>query len=117
MEKVTIILNEGPTSMRTWNGMRIAAGLIGVDMEVELFLLDTAVYGAKKGQCQPEGLKELNINKKIESLMEVGVKVNACLTCIEGAGLTKEELIEGLNITNLNDLAKSIKTSKQVMVF
>ena len=37
MEKVTIILNEGPSSMRSWNGLRVAAGFVGVDMEQERF--------------------------------------------------------------------------------
>ena len=116
MGKVTIILNEYPGSMRSWNGLRVAAGLVGVDMEVEIYLLDAAVYVAKKGQHPPEGLKELNLAKKLCELLELGVSVYACQTCVEGAGLTKEEFVDGVRISTLTDLCKSIKESK-VLVF
>ncbi len=50
MEKVVIILNEGPDSMRSWNGLRVATGLIGVDMDVEIFLFEASVFTAKKNK-------------------------------------------------------------------
>ena len=117
MEKVTIILNDGPASMRSWNGLRVAAGFIGVDMEVEVFLFDAAVYAAIKGQKPPEGLRELNLANKLTELMELGVKVNACGTCVEAGGLKKEELVDGVTVCTLTDLCKSVKAGKDVLVF
>jgi sulfur relay (sulfurtransferase) DsrF/TusC family protein len=70
MEKVTIILNEGPSSMRTWNGLRVAEGSAGADMDVEVFLLDASVYAAKKGQNPP---KELIWMLKYSCLMQVSM--------------------------------------------
>ena len=117
MEKVTIIINEGPSSMRSWNGLRVAAGFVGVDMDVEVFLFDAAVYTAIKGQNPPEGLKELNLAKKLTELMELGIKVNACGTCVEAGGLKKEILVDGVTVCTLTDLCKTIKTSEKVLVF
>lgn len=117
MEKVTVILNDGPSSMRSWNGLRVAVGLVGVDAEVEVYLLDAAVYIAKQGQNPPEGLKELNLAKKLSELMELGAKVFACGTCVAAAGLQKEELVDGVVVCTLIDLSKSIKANKETLVF
>lgn len=117
MEKAVIILNDGPSSMRSWNGLRVATGLAGVDMEVEVYLFDAAVYAAKKGQNQPEALKGLNLDKKISDLIELGIKIIACGTCVEASGLKKEEMVEGVVVGNLTDLCRAIKASKQVLVF
>lgn len=117
MEKLTIIINEGPSSMRTWNGLRVAAGSVGVDMEVEVFLIDTGVYSMMKGQKPPEGLKELNMADKLTELMELGVKVNACGTCVEASGVKKEQILDGITVCSMVDICKSIKTSKNALVF
>ena len=117
MEKVTIILNEGPSSMRSWNGLRVAAGFVGVDMEVEVFLFDAGVYAAIKGQKPPEGLRELNLANKLADLMELGAKIKACGACVEAGGLKKEELVDGVTVCTLMDLCKSVKASKNVLVF
>ena len=117
MEKVTIVLNEGPGSMRSWNGLRVAAGSAGADMEVEVFLLDASVYTAKKGQKPPEGLSELNLANKLTELMKLGVKINACGTCVEAGGVMRDEMVEGITVCSVVDLCKSIKESKNVLVF
>ncbi|MFQ5823879.1 MAG: DsrE/DsrF/TusD sulfur relay family protein [bacterium] len=117
MEKITIIINEGNSSMKTWNALRIAGGMLGVDIEVEIFLLDDGVLIGKKGQQQVEGLKELNLAAKIKDLITMDVKVNACGTCLNAKGITQEDLVEGIKISTMMDLAKSIKDSKRVISF
>ncbi len=117
MDKVTIIINDGPSSMRTWNGLRAAAGCAGVDMQVEVFLIDAGVYAMMKGQKPPEGLKELNMAKKLSELMELGVKINACGTCVEAAAVQKEQILDGVTVCSMVDICKSIKTSKNALVF
>jgi len=117
MDKITIILNEGPSSIRSWNGLRVAMGSAGANMEVEVFLLDASVYTAKKGQNPPNGLSELNLAGKLTELMKLGVTVRACGTCIDAGGLTKDEIVDGVIISNVADLANSIKESKNVLVF
>lgn len=89
MDKITIILNEGPDTMRSWNGLRVAGALLDVSLEVEAVLFDEAVICAKKGQNPPEDLK----------------------------GLKKKEVIEGAQVCCLMDVANAIKSSKQTLVF
>lgn len=117
MDKITIILNEGPSTMRSWNGLRLAGGLLDVNLEVEVVLFDEAVICAKKGQNPPEDLKGLNLAQKLADLIKLGVKVMVCGSCAEVKGLKKEEIIEGTEIVCLTDVANAVKTSKETLIF
>ncbi len=117
MDKITVILNEGPTTMRSWNGIRLTGGLLDVNIEAEIILFDEAVFCAKKAQKPPEELKGLNLAQKLTDLIKLGVKVLVCGSCCEARGLKKEELIEGAEVCCLTDVANAIKTSKQTLVF
>ncbi len=117
MDKMTVILNEGPNTMRSWNGIRLAGGLLDVNIEAEIILFDEAVFCAKKAQKPPEDLKGLNLGQKLLGLIGLGVKVLVCGSCCEARGLKKEELIEGAEVCCLMDVANAIKTSKQTLVF
>src|SRR3989338_1165309 len=98
MDKMTVILNEGPTTMRSWNGIRLAGGLLDVNIEAEIILFDEAVFCAKKAQNPPEELKGLDLAKKLADLIKLGVKVLVCGSCCELKGLKKEELIDNAEI-------------------
>lgn len=117
MDKIVIMLNEGPNTMRSWNGMRVAGGLLDVNMQAEMVLFDESVLCAKKNQNPPEELKGLNLAQKLSDLVNLGVKVLVCGSCCQSRGIGKEELIAGVEICCLTDVANAIKTSKQTLVF
>ena len=51
-------------------------------------------------------------------LIEKGVSVVACRTCIGARGLYQSELIESVRVgTTLGDLAKWVKESQKVLSF
>lgn len=117
MDKVTLILNEGPNTMRSWNGIRLAGGLLDVNMEVEIVLFDEAVFCAKKGQKPPEDLKGLNLAEKLAEFLRLGVRVLVCGSCCAAKGLAREEIIDGAQVCCLTDVANALKSSKQTIVF
>ncbi|MBU2101791.1 MAG: DsrE family protein [Candidatus Omnitrophota bacterium] len=117
MDKITIILNEGPNTMRSWNGIRLASGLLDVNLETSIVLFDEAVFCAKKDQNPPDDLEGLNLGKKLSDLIKLGVNILACGSCCQARGMKKEELIDGVEICCLTDVANAIKTSKQTLVF
>ncbi len=117
MKKVAVIINEGNSSPRSWNGIRIANGLLDVNVEVIVILFDEAVFCAKKGQLPQEGLEEQALSKKLTELAGLGVTVWACGTCMQAKGLIKEELTEGVSECCMMDVCNSIKESDNVLVF
>ena len=117
MEKATLIVNEGPGSLKAWNALRLAAALVGEKFQVTIFLMDDGTYVAKVGQNPVPGLSELNLAKKLEELISMGVKVLACGVCINARGMEEKELLAGVPVVSMVDLAKSIKESSRVLVF
>ena len=117
MDKINIILNEGPNTMRSWNGIRLASGLLDVNLETVVVLFDEAVFCAKKAQNPPDDLEGLNLGRKLSDLIKIGVKILVCGSCCQARGVAKEELIDGIEICCLTDVANSIKTGKQTLVF
>jgi len=117
MKKITVILNEGPSSPRSWNGLRVANGMLDVNMEVKIILFDDAVFCAKKGQKLPVGLEEQNLASKLTELSKLDVTVWACDTCMQSKGLTHEELTDGVNECCMMDVCNLIKDSDSVLVF
>lgn len=111
MDKITVIINEGPAVMRSWNGIRLAGGLADVNTKTEVILFDEAVFCAKKDQ------KGMNPARKLSELIDMGIKVMVCESCCEVRGLKKEEVIPGAEVSCMMDIANAIKTSKQTLVF
>ena len=117
MKKVIVILNDGPSSPRSWNGLRVANGMMEVGMEVKIILLDDAVFCAKKGQKLPVGLEEQNLASKLIELSKSGIAVWVCGTCMQAKGLTHEELTDGVNGCCMTDICNLINNSDNAMVF
>jgi len=119
LETVTILLNSAPYGdEKVWNALRLARALTSaaVKMKVNIFLLGDAVTTAKRGQKPPEGY--YNLEKMLKELVERGVEVIACVTCINARGLTQEDLVEGVRVgTTVGDLARWVKESHKLLSF
>jgi uncharacterized protein involved in oxidation of intracellular sulfur len=118
METITIILQTPPYGdERIWNALRLARALISavIKMKVNIFFTGDAVVAAKKGQTPPTGF--YNLEKMLKDLIEHGVEVVTCRTCVAARGLTGE-LIEGVrNGTTVGNLAKWVKESDKVLSY
>jgi uncharacterized protein involved in oxidation of intracellular sulfur len=118
LETLTIIINEAPYGdERVWNGLRLALASISttVGMSVNVFLLGDAVVTAKKGQKTPEGY--YNMEEMLNDLVTRGARVAACGTCLNARGLSKEDLIEGIEAGSMLKLAGWVKESSKVLSF
>jgi len=116
-EKATIVLNEAPSHMRAWNAFRLAGGLVGVEMQVEVFLLNDGVFCAMRGQNPPDEIVGQQTGAKISELLSLGVRVRVCSQCAMTRGISEEGLVEGVEWSSMIDLAKSIKESQKVVSF
>jgi len=118
LETLTIIVNGAPYGdERVWNALRLALTSISatIGMNVNVFLLGDAVNAAKKGQKTPEGY--YNLEEMLHALVKQGAKVATCVTCLSARGLAKEDLVEGVEVGSMIELAHWIKESQKVLSF
>jgi uncharacterized protein involved in oxidation of intracellular sulfur len=118
LDTLTLIVNGAPYGdEKVWNALRLAAASIStaVGLKVNVFLLGDAVSAAKKGQKPPEGY--YNLEKMLQDLLGGGAKVAACGTCLKARAISKEDLVEGVEVGTMLKLAGWIKESSRVLSF
>lgn len=116
METITIIINDAPYGTeKPWNALRLAKTLIAVKQKINIFLMGDAVVLAKSGQQTPTGY--YNLAQMLGELLALGVEVRACGTCVSSRGLKEEDLVEGVAIGKMLDLARWCAESPKVITF
>jgi len=116
MEAITIIINDAPYGIeKPWNALRLAKALVSIKQKVNIFLMGDAVALAKKGQQTPTGY--YNLAQMLGELVALGAEVRACGTCIHSRGLQQEELVEGVVVGKILDLAHWCSESLKVITF
>jgi len=115
--KTLIILNDPPYGTeRSYNGLRLAKGLLKNDPTVELtvFLMADAVACAKRGQKPPSGY--YNIEIMLKPVIRQG-KVLLCGTCMDARGLTDEDVTDGVSRSTMDELSANTFAADHVLVF
>jgi uncharacterized protein involved in oxidation of intracellular sulfur len=118
MEKVTIIINDAPYGTeKPWNALRLTGALLAISKEIKIniFLMGDAVSLAKAGQSVPSGY--YNLEQMLSDCLAKDVKVKACGTCCKSRGLKQKELISGVEIGKMLDLARWTAESSKVLNF
>jgi uncharacterized protein involved in oxidation of intracellular sulfur len=117
MEGTTVlIVSDSPYgNEKPWNALRLAKALVAVKHNIKLFLLGDAVVMAKKGQKPPAGY--YNLGQMLTDLVASGVEVRVCGTCVDSRGLGSEELIEGVIVGKMLDLARWVEGASKVLNF
>ncbi|MEW5901198.1 MAG: DsrE family protein [Acidobacteriota bacterium] len=116
METVTLIISDAPYGVeKPWNALRLAQALVATKQKVNIFLLGDGVALAKKGQQTPAGY--YNLSQMLGELVVLGAQVRACGTCINSRGIKKDELVEGVEVGKMLDLARWIEASAKVVTF
>jgi uncharacterized protein involved in oxidation of intracellular sulfur len=116
MGTVTMVLNDAPYGIeKAWNALRLAGALLVSGEEVNIFLLGDAVVAAKTGQETPKGY--YNLGETIKDILSKGGTIKACGTCIKSRGIKPEELVEGVQVGRMLELANWIKESDKALTF
>jgi uncharacterized protein involved in oxidation of intracellular sulfur len=116
MGTVTIVLNDSPYGIeKLWNGLRLAGALIVSGEKVNFFLLGVSVVAAKAGQETPKGY--YNIAEMLSDIVSKGGTVRVCGTSIKARGIKAEELVSGVEVGRMLELAGWIKESDKALTF
>lgn len=115
---VLILLNEAPYGTeKAYNGLRLAMALQKdhPTVHVNIFLMADAVGCAIPGQNTPQGY--YNVERMLKSVVGKGGKVKACGTCADARGMRNQQLIEGVEISNMSELAQWTVEADKVFTF
>jgi uncharacterized protein involved in oxidation of intracellular sulfur len=113
---MVLIISEPPYgNEKPWNALRLAKALVAIKQNIKLFLLGDAVVMAKKGQKTPTGY--YNLGQMVTDLVGSGVEVRVCGTCIDSRGLRSEDLIDGVIVGKMLDLARWIEDAPKLLNF
>lgn len=116
--RILIIINDAPYgSEKPYNALRLAMAVQAEhsDFEVRIFLMADAVTCALPKQSTPQGY--YNIERMLKSVINKGGQVKACGTCSEARGIEGLGLIDGVEISTMNQLVSWVIESDKVVTF
>lgn len=118
MQHVLIIVNDAPYgSEKLFNGLRLAIQLNEQDYspaKVSLFLLSDAVTAVLPKQNPAEGY---NIQQMLEIVLAQKTQVKFCGSCMHARGLTELKVIEGCEMSTMDDLARWVLVADKTITF
>jgi uncharacterized protein involved in oxidation of intracellular sulfur len=116
--KILLLINDAPYGTeKAYNALRLGMTLQKEhpDVEVRVFLMADAVGCALPKQNTPQGY--YNIERMLKFILAKGGKVKACGSCVEARGLRDLSLLEGVEVSNMSELAQWSVESDKVFIF
>ncbi|MGL5393016.1 MAG: DsrE/DsrF/TusD sulfur relay family protein [Shewanella sp.] len=117
MQKILIVAHASPYGTeKLFNSLRIALALKDQDeqaVELKLFLMSDAIFGALKHQSTPD--LSYNLQQMFEILTAQQVPILLCKTCALARGVNSDMLIDGAAIGTLADLSHWTLAADKVM--
>ena len=124
MASITVVVGEPPYGKeRVYSALRFILTALFEGHSVNLFILEDAVFLAKKGQ-KPAEMPSLlehdampNCEEMLKAAIKQGVAVKVCGVCASERALQQEELIEGCQISSMHDLVRWVVETDRVVFF
>lgn len=106
MIKVIIDISHPPFGHEnTFAGLYVASASLSKGMDVTVLLRGDGVYTGRKGQDEP--LKHINqpaTEEQVNDIIELAGRVIADKTAMEMRGIAKDELIDGVEVLDTQDI-------------
>ncbi|MDP2207579.1 MAG: DsrE family protein [Bacteroidota bacterium] len=116
--KILILINDAPYGTeKAYNGLRLAMAIQKdhPDVQVNIFLMADAVTCGLQNQNTPQGY--YNIERMLKSVLAKGGKVKSCGTCADARGIRNLQLAEGIEVSNMAELAQWSIDADKVFTF
>ena len=124
MASITVVIGDPPYGkQRAYTALRFILAALYEKHSVNLFLLEDAVFLAKKGQ-EPKEMPSLmghetmpNAEELLKAVIKQGTTVRICGVCCSERALKQEELVEGCQISSMKNLVNWVVESDKVIFF
>ncbi|MBN2565358.1 MAG: DsrE family protein [Candidatus Eisenbacteria bacterium] len=116
--RILLIINDAPYGTeKAYNALRLAMTLQkeSPDVLLRVFLLADAVGCALTGQETPNGY--YNIERMLKSVISKGCKVKACGSCASARGMAGLDLMGGVELATMKDLAAWVSEADKAIMF
>lgn len=116
--KILLLINDAPYGTeKAYNALRLTMTLQKEQPEVEvlIFLMADAVSCSLSNQTTPQGY--YNLERMLKSVLAKGGKVKACGSCVDARGLRNLQLVDGVEISNMSELAQWSVAADKVFTF
>ena len=115
MATITVVLADPPYGkQRPYTALRFLLTALKEGHQANLFLLEDAVFAAKKEQ-QPPDMPDCE--EMLQAAIQEGLKVRACTVCSVERGLKLEEVTEGVDRGTMVDLVNWVVESDRTVFF
>ncbi len=101
-------------SMNADFAIKLAEAAVNKEHEVFLWLSGNGVTLVRKNQKEFKDYSYLE--KKVEELIEKGVKIAACEACSEARGIHKEDLIDGVEFYSMDWFMAKVAEADRVLM-
>jgi len=116
MDELLVILRKPPYgTVDAAEAVRHAGGASGFDYKAILYLIDSGVFAAKKGQ-EAGGTGFTGLGESLELLSDE-MEIYACQNSLRECGLKVDDLIEGVKVDDGNILVKALQSAQSVMIY
>lgn len=121
MATITVITGEPAYGrQRAYTALRFVLAARHAGHAVNLFLLEDAIFAAKKGQDPQElpGLMDArmpNAGELVAMAVTQGARVKLCGTCAAERSLSRDEIIPGTEIGTMSDLVAWVESSDRIV--
>jgi tRNA 2-thiouridine synthesizing protein D len=113
---VLIVVNTTPYGTEgPYNALRLTEALLAAGEWVDLFLMGDAVHAARRGQQPREAHK--SVEELVIQAVTGGASITACGACCRTRGLEQEDLIEGVRLATIHELAGLVSKNDRLLSF
>ncbi len=123
MASITVIVADPPYGReRVYTALRFSLLAMHEGHTLRLFLLEEAIYTAKRGQ-EPQEMPALldermpNCGEMLKAAIAKGAEVKICGVCAKERGIAEDDLVEGATIGSMRNLVEWIVDSDKVVSF
>ena len=109
----TIAICDGAyTSERPFTMLRFAYTALLEEHKVNIFLVEDGIFVGKKNQ---DPTTYDNLGKWMTDVITEGAIVKACAVCMRARGISKDELINGIEKTSMNGFVEMCEEADNVI--
>ena len=122
MATITVVVGDAPYGkQRLYTALRFLLVALHEGHKANLFLLEDAVFAAKKGQqpsAMPVGDAGMpNCEDLLRAAILEGLTIKACRVCSSERALQPDELMAGVEIGSMLDLVNEVVESDRTLFF